>query len=95
MMAIKWRNISLVDRLLACEKIDLGLCDGDSETALLRALNQPDMLHRLLQAKADPDAQDADCKTALMRAIEKKDHSMMKMLLDAGADVSRQDEVSN
>lgn len=94
MHSIQKRNFSLVDKLLQSGKVDLTLYDKDSRTALLYALDQRNIVAKLLEAGADPDAQDTDCKTALMRAIEKKDNDLLDLLLGARVDLGRQDEVS-
>ena len=89
--AVKANDAEKVNRLLA-DGADINGLHYESETALMVAVSygRPDILEALLRQGADPNASSKNGTTALMMAIRQP--KVIRMLLDAGADVNAKDQ---
>ena len=83
-------NAEIVRALIAAkadvDKIDLGF----RETPLLRAIENQHVenVQVLIEAKANPNAKDAAGEPAIARAVKGESSEIVRLLIDAGADLS-------
>ena len=79
MLAASENNLEAVNLLLKA-KADVNSCDGDGETALMYALDNPNIVEVLLKAGADINIKDEDGCTALDIARNGKNNGVIKLL---------------
>lgn len=95
--AIVWGDISIVSKLLIAKADPNERWQNNMSSALRAAVvsEYSSIIELLLLTKADPSHIYADGYTDLMAAVNKDNLDIVKLLVDAGADIGKQDSLGN